>query len=369
MNKIEKDKNVKHIISKNSHHDFTSGMNYINYYNFDIRYELLLPIIKDIQICSQLIKFIKAHQISDLIFIKGNNTYTVESRFYFNYRNIIDFYVKVIDVIQTDYFSQIKYHIYKTKPNSKEFFVNLRLFYKDDFSSILAVEIILFNNVTLNQKILNIIYNEFKDNFYYLSQAIKNNKLQYFTFCSSIVKNEFFVLTQIIQNIKLIEYIINGEFKKFQEENNNKKEIDLNKNNISDISNINTNINTISISKDKSSFIHVNEKFIVYLKKKKDINDWLILNKISFKIHLIKIKEDNLIIQYKVIINDSESNNNSTNNIITICIRKLTTNSSFIFIKYMWNLSIDENIINSIKNFNKKCIHNIEKLSKTAKQY
>ena len=369
MQKTEKDKNIQHNNNKNIHNVITSEIKYIKYYTFDIRYELLLPIIRDIQITSQLIKFIKSHQLSDLIIIKGNNSYTVDSRFYFNYRNIIDFYVKVIDVIQTDYFSKITYHIYKTKPNSKEFFVNLRLFYKDDFSSILAVEIILFNNVTLNQKILNIIYNEFNDNFLYLSKAIKDNKMKNFSFCSSIVKSEFYVLTQIIQNIKLIEYIINGEFKKEQTENNNDKEINLNISNSSD----NLNVNNINNSKDKSSFIHVNEKYIVILKKKKDINDWLISNNISFKIQLIKIREDNLFIQFKAIINDNDKKNNniinSTNNIITICIRKLTTNSSFIFIKYTWDLSIDENIINSIKNFNKKCIHNIEKLSKTASQY
>ncbi len=360
MNEMSKDKNVKN--NKNNNKNYlTPETTYINYYTFDIRYELLLPIIKDIQISSQLIKFIKKHQLSDLIFIKGNNSYTIESRFYFNYRNIIDFYVKVIDVIQTDYFTQIKYYIYKTKPSSKEFIVNLALFYNDEVSSKLSIEIILFNNITLNKKILNIIYNEFNLNFLYLSEAIKSNKLKNLSFCSSIVKNEFFVLTQIIQNVKLIEYIINGEFKKFQSENND-KEIELNLSNNSDLSNISNN-------KDKSSFIHVNEKYIVLLKKKKDINDWLTLNNISFKIHLIKIKEDNLFIQYKLIINNNENESNNDNNIVTICIRKLTTNSSFIFIKYTWNLPLEENLINSIKNFNKKCIHNIEKLCKTAKQY
>lgn len=360
MNEMSKDKNVKNNNNNNKNY-LTPEITYINYYTFDIRYELLLPIIKDIQISSQLIKFIKKHQLSDLIFIKGNNSYTIESRFYFNYRNIIDFYVKVIDVIQTDYFTQIKYHIYKTKPSSKEFIANVALFYIDEVSSKLSIEIILFNNITLNKKILNIIYNEFNLNFLYLSDAIKSNKIKNLAFCSSIVKNEFFVLTQIIQNVKLIEYIINGEFKKFQAENND-KEVDLNLSNNSDLSNI-------SINKDKSSFIRVNEKYIVLLKKKKDINDWLTLNNISFKIHLIKIKEDNLFIQFKPIINNNDNESNNDNNIITICIRKLTTNSSFIFIKYTWNLPLEENLINSIKSFNKKCIHNIEKLSKTAKQY
>ena len=77
-----------------------------------------------------------------------------------------------------------------------------------------------------------------------------------------------------------------------------------------------------------------------------------------------------MIIQYKVILNNKDNDEtNDNNNIITICIRKLTTNSSFILIKYIWDFSLDVKLINSIKNFNKKCLHNIEKLSKTSKKY
>jgi len=341
----------------------TSDVTYINYYTFDIRYEILAPIIKDIQITSQLIKFIKKHQLSDLIFIKGNNSYSIESRFYFNYRNIIDFYIKVLDFIETDYFTKIKYYIYKTRPSSKDFLVNINLFYNDETSSKLSIEIILFNNATLNTKILNIIYNEFNLNITYLLQAIKTNKLQYFSFCSAIIRNEFFVLTQIIQNVKLIEYIINGQLKKIPTEE--KKETSTNNNNIN-------NEGNISNSEKDKSFIHVNEKYIVILKKKKDINDWLTVNNIVCKIQLIKIREDNMLIQYKVILNNKENENNDINsiyNLVTICIRKLTNNSSFIYIRYVWDFEMDKKLIISLKNLFKKSLHNIEKLSKTAKQY
>lgn len=366
MNDKIKDKKVKFNSNKNNPSEPTSYIIYLNYYDFDIGYDVLSPLIKDIQISSQLIKFIKKHQISDLIFIKGNNTYSVDSRFYFSYRNIIDFYVKVLDSIETDYFTKISYFIYKTKPSSKEFMVNIRLFYINETSSKLCVEIILFNNATLNPKILNIIYSEFNFNFLYLSQAIKSNKLQTFSFCSSIIKNEFFVLTQIIQNIKLIEYIINGHFKKETQED---PENSTNKDNEND-NNSSINSDTI-IEKDKTkSVIRVNENYTVILKKKKDINDYINVNKISFKVHLIKIREDNMIIQYKVLKDGVEiesKNDNTIYNIITIYVRKLTTNSSFIYIKYIWDTDIDEKLVLSIKSYFNKCLHNIEKLSKTAK--
>ena len=356
MNEKIKSKSLKSNISRIT----SKEISYLHYYALDIRYELLSPIIKDLQITSQLVKFIKKHQISDLIFIKGNNSYSVESRFYFNYRNIIDFYIKVLDFIETDYFTKTKYYIYKTKPSSKEFIVNLTIFYNDENSSKISIEIILFNNSTLSTKILNIIYNEFNLNFTYLSQAIKANKMHCFSFCSTIIKNEFFVLTQIIQNKKLIEYIINGEFKKIEKDT----KIETKSNNKDSTKNTDKN--------NDISFIQVNEKYIIILKKKKEINDLLIANNITFKIQLIKIREDNMLIQFKALLNHIDDKNtdiNSLSNIATICIRKLTTNSSFIYIRCSWDIPLEEKAINSVKNFINKCLHNIEKLSKTSKQY
>ena len=48
-----------------------------------------------------------------------------------------------------------------------------------------------------------------------------------------------------------------------------------------------------------------------------------IVNNISFKIKLIKLKDDNMNIQYKVILNNKDNDDESNdNNLITICIRK-----------------------------------------------
>ena len=75
----------------NNQNDANLHLKYKNIYNFDVKYELLSSIIKDFQLVSQLIKSMENNQMSDLIFIKGNSSYSVESRFYFKYRNIIDF--------------------------------------------------------------------------------------------------------------------------------------------------------------------------------------------------------------------------------------------------------------------------------------
>ena len=72
------------------------------------------------------------------------------------------------------------------------------------------------------------------------------------------------------------------------------------------------------------------------------------------KVNIIIIKEDNIIIQYKIYSdnNDNKTNiDNITNNLITLNIRKLTSKSFFILVKYVWDVPLKEDIILSIKNF------------------
>ena len=345
----------ENIINKETNQNNKGGENiYVHYFSFDFRYEFITPILKDIQIMAQLIKLIANNQISDIIFIKGNNSYSIHSRFYFRYQNIIDFYVKVLEVIETDYFTKISYFIYKTKPKSTEFKVNFLIFYDNDKSTKFHIEIILPESYSLSSKILDIIYNELKYNFHYLLKAIKCNKMNSYLLSSSIIKNEYFVLIKIIQNVKLIEYIIKGKLIKIEE---NEKKTSLNKQE-----------NEFDEDKEKS-FILVNDKYKVLLNKMKDDGICSKLNSIVFKVLLIKIKEDKMIMQLKILINNEQKENNPFVNVITICIRKLTANSCFMFIKYIWDFSINDSIINLIKNSMNKCLVNIDKLSKTAKHY
>lgn len=335
---IETEKMIDKNESKND-----SEAKYSKYFNIDINYKLFSKIIKDVQLISQLIKCVNNSQLSDVIFIKGNNSYSVDSRFYLNYRRFVDFYVKVMDFTEDDMSTHIKYFVYKTAPISKNFNFNISLNNSNDISSKLCIEIIIFNNVALNQKIVDIIFNELNVNINYLLEAIRSNKQQFLYFNSSIVNSDFYQLTQIIKNRKLIDYIINGTFERI------KKEIDYN---------------------IGSSFISVKEEYKIILKKKKLISDYININNIKVHINLIKSKEDKLVVQFKVISDKNKNNNenDNINNIFTIYIRRLTSISSFILIKYIWNVSIKEDLIVSIKKFINKILIRIEKLCKITKQ-
>jgi hypothetical protein len=330
---------------------------YVYNYVFDINYEVISPIIKDFQSISQLIKYIQNNQISDLIFILGNNTFSIESRFYFNYRNIIDFYLKVEDFKENDNCIKIKYNIYKTKPISKNFYIILSLFKQEDNTSKIEIEIVLINDAFIYEKILNIIYNEFNYNFLYLSKAIKNMKQNTFSYNSAIFKNEFNVISQIIQNKKLIEYIINGKLEKFEED---KKEF----------------YGIVDNDFKSDNFIHTNDVYKVKLNLKQDKKDWLSIYNIKFKIETLRAKQDKIAIQIKILSDNkdidingtSNSNNtNQNNNIINLNLRKLTNNSTFILIKFLWDSSLSENIILVIKKLMKKYLERIGKLCKIAK--
>ena len=335
---IETEKMIDKSENKNN-----SEAKYSKYFNIDINYKLFSKIIKDVQLISQLIKCVKNSQISDAIFINGNNSYSVDSRFYLNYRKFFDFYVKVMDFIEDDMLTQIKYFVYKTAPISKNFNFNISLYNSNDISSKLYIEIIIFNNVAINQKIIDIIFNELNVNINYLLEAIRSNKQQYLYFNSSIINSDFYPLTQIVKNRKLIDYIINGSFER------RKKENDYN---------------------TEKSFISVKEEYKIILKKKKLISDYININNVKVYINLIKSKEDKMVVQFKVISDNNKNNNenDNINNIFTIYIRRLTSTSSFILIKYIWNVSIKEDLILSIKKFINKILIRIEKLCKITKQ-
>jgi hypothetical protein len=321
---------------------FTENKN-IYHYNFDIKYDIIKPIIKDFQMVSQLIKFIKDYQISDLIFIQGNNTYSKDSIFYFNYRKIIDFYSLVLDFQERDNFLKIEYYVYKTKPICKKFKIIFSLF-ECEKKAKLEIEIIPNNGIIISEKYLNIIYNEFDYNFLYLSLALKLKKEKLIHFNSGIINNEFPIISQIIQNIKIIGYIINRKFIHITNEKTDDEKFILNK---------------------KDKYIHLNEIYKMNLRKQKgDIPEkYIILKIINFKSRddVLDIKLKILSFSNKKEINDS--NDNSLYNIISIKLRKITKNSSFILIKCIFNPehSDDNGIL--IKKFLNKFLCKIQKLS------
>ena len=119
---------------------------------FEINFEILIPLMKDLQMMSQLIKLIKNYQFSDLIFITGNSTCEVNSRFYFNYRKMVDFYFLVKDSAENENSLKITYHVYKTKPICLTFFIDISLI-KSENNTKLEMEIIPPKGMIFPEKI------------------------------------------------------------------------------------------------------------------------------------------------------------------------------------------------------------------------
>jgi hypothetical protein len=260
---------------------------------------------------------------------------------------MVDFYFQVTFFEEMDDSLKIVYHIYKTKPINANFDLALSLF-KREKKAILEIEIIPPKNIIIPEKILNIIYNELDYNFLYLSLAVKLKKEKLIYYNSGIIQNEFFVLSQIIQNIKLIEYLINGKLTNIT---NKKKDID--------------GIN----SDGKNKNIQLNEVYKVNLYKQKEESS---LDNISFKIINFKSREDKLMINIKIIYENGieEKNNLSSNslyNIVTLNITKITNNLTFILIKTILDDDYKERNINSIKKLSNKILSKLKKLSEISK--
>jgi hypothetical protein len=243
-----------------------------------------------------------------------------------------------LDFQESDNFLKIIYYVYKTKPINKNFGIVLSL-YENDKKAKLQIEIIPAIGMIIQEKYLNIIYNEFDYNFLYLSLALKLKKEKLLHFNSAIINNEFFVLSQIIQNIKLIEYLINRKLVNL----NNKKTDDDN----------------------KGKNIHLNDEYKIHINKEKEDNQ---NNDLYFQIINFKSKEDKLIIKLKLIFNakNKEKNDSGINlldNIITINLTKITKKTTFILIKCILDSEHNDNYEIPIQKFLNKIFCKIKKLS------
>ena len=338
--------NLDNIEEKKSNIDLeckNTEKKYVYVQDVQIKYEILNPLMKNLQMFIQLVKLIKHYEYNDLIFIFGNSTCSVNSRFYFNYRKIIDLYFLVLYFEENENSLEIKYNIYKSKPNLINFIIDFSLIKNEDNSKI-KIELIPQNEIIITEKLLNIIFGEINYNFLYLSLALKLKKQNSIYFNSGIINNEFFILSQIFQNIKLIEYLINGKLIKVE------------------------NKNTAIDNDDK--YIHLNDIYKINFAKNKEERS---LNNIAFKIINFKSKEEKLTINLKVLFNKIENDTKNLNlnyiyNNIYITLIKLTNNSTFILIKCIFDpnsVEIDSIAINKTlkKIFNK--INKISDMSKT----
>ena len=337
--------NLENIEEKKSNIDLefkNTEKKYVYVQDVQINYEILNPLMKNLQMFIQLVKLIKHYEYNDLIFIFGNSTCSVNSRFYFNYRKIIDLYFLVLYFEENENSLKIKYNIYKSKPNLINFIIDFSLIKNEDNCKI-KIELIPQNEIIITEKLLNIIFGEINYNFLYLSLALKLKKQNSIYFNSGIIKNEFFVLSQIFQNIKLLEYLINGKLIKVENKN--------------------------SAIDNGDKYIHLNDIYKINFSKNKDET---ILNDTSLKIIDFKSREEKLIINLKVLFNKSANDNKDSDlnyiyNNIYITLIKVTKNSTFILIKCIFDPNNSEIYGKIINKTLKKIFNKIEKLSDITK--
>ena len=150
-------------------------------------------------------------------------------------------------------------------------------------------------------------------------------------------------MSQIFQNIKLFEYLINGKLIKVENKNS-------------------------AIDND-DKYIHLNDIYKINFSKNKDET---ILNDTSLKIIDFKSREEKLIINLKVLFNKSANDNKDSDlnyiyNNIYITLIKVTKNSTFILIKCIFDPNNSEIYGKIINKTLKKIFNKIEKLSDITK--
>ena len=94
-------------------------------------------------------------------------------------------------------------------------------------------------------------------------------------------------------------------------------------------------------------------------------------NYISFKINMLKVKENKMTIQINLLMNGKEIETNESNpkySFMTLEVRKITNHSTFILQKFFLDFPLPSFVTNSIKKFMTKYIERIKKLLEIAKK-
>ena len=90
-------------------------------YTFNYPFEIMWPLIRNIQTLGNLMSFIQKKIISDAIILKVETSFEENTWFFIRYKQFINVYMKIEEVIEPKYFLRINYYLYKTSPKIIKF--------------------------------------------------------------------------------------------------------------------------------------------------------------------------------------------------------------------------------------------------------
>ena len=300
----------------------------INRYLFPVSFDKLSPLINDFQNIGNLLNILQKNIFSEPVMIKGTNLFSINNFFFFTYKNL-NIYMNVEENIQTEYFSSIKFNIYKTQPETFGFKLGINLhYYNSEFSLLFFISYLPKQN--LNPFLINISLNEQIFTLKLLKKTIELNHKLSFYYSSILLKNNFDFINNLLLNYSIYKFIIPYATKIEKYKNKN----------------------------DESNILE-NDIYRVFLKDK---TGKLKYNNIFFQIKKINQHKNSCKIFYEIK-KIGDINQKPSSNSITFFYKKITENVTFLNIKTIYyNYKYSNENKNSFDKYTNKFFQNLQNL-------
>ena len=308
--------------------------NLVHQYIFPYNYDKMLNIIKNIQTFGNLLNFIEGKIISDPILLKGQSNFAKNTYFFLRYKSLISLYMKVVDIIETEYFFKIHYKVYKTSPKLLDFSLIFNLHNISDSSSYFTM-IFNFPKIDLNPFFVNICKHA---QIYYmniLNKDISKNKL--FTFYNNmkVINIYFDFISSLCLHYNL--------FKLFFPSTKTLKNL---------------------TSEENNGILYENQRFKLTLKEKKTFER--LPHNMQINVNSIQNLKSQLLIIYHMEKYDEWYE--YPHHAIYFFLKRISPNKTFCSMKTLFDFPVSEEFFGSIGNYAQRLIHNLEKVCMDYKE-
>ena len=307
----------------------------VHRFKFNYPFEKLFPIIRNIQTIGNLMNFIQSKILSEPIILKGETTFEKDTWFFFRYKKFINIYMKIDEVIETDYFLKIDYNIYKTSPKFMEFHFVVTLNHINDNESNLIIESI-FPKFEMNKFVIQTCRKDTMNNFLILNKSIEMNNQNTFYNSGIVFRNNYEFVKNICCHYKTFKVFF-PNIKSIEKINNDYEEED-------------------------NGIFNEEQDFLIKLKSN---NKYNFPSELKFKVCKTQLLKTQSIISFLITnMNDNYVGKKKEilNYYLTFFIRKITQDKTFFSIKSTFEYPIQQDTFKNCMSFSNKIVDNLKSI-------
>jgi hypothetical protein len=180
----------------------------LNRFEYNLDYEETWNVLKNMKITIRFCNKIKEEFSSEPMFQKGSETYELGAEFCLRWNAAILHYFRLDEIIETDYYSKVKWKAFKSIPQTIEYDFIYHLHRHKEGGCILIVEIIYPNQFIMPNEEIEKANAERKLIFNVIEKCIRNKEHFKCQVESILIKADFKLVYNILLNMKLFNRLV-----------------------------------------------------------------------------------------------------------------------------------------------------------------